>query len=268
MTAASLPMYDLAAVCQATNKWWEGLARAFRLQGVPDVPDDLSRGSGVSDLWTSKDLIFSQTCGYPLINSLKEHVRLVAAPCYDAPGCSGSDYCSVIIVPIKLDVGSLKDLKGCICAVNSRDSHSGCNILRYMLAPIVQGEAFFESVKISGHHRESLLMLARGEADIAAIDCVTFALITRYEPYIIEDLRVLCYSPPAPCLPYITSVRSPDDVVQKLRAGLEAAFRDRSLEDCREALMLSGVRTVPLSEYERIAKYEAQAIAMGYRDLQ
>ena len=80
MTVASLPMYDLAAVYQATNQWWEGLARAFRLQGVPDVPDDLSRGSGVRDLWKSKDLIFSQTCGYPLINSLKEHVRLLLPP--------------------------------------------------------------------------------------------------------------------------------------------------------------------------------------------
>jgi ABC-type phosphate/phosphonate transport system substrate-binding protein len=98
--------------------------------------------------------------------------------------------------------------------------------------------------------------------------CVTFALITRYEPHIIEELRVLCTSPPAPCLPYVTSVRSPDDVVQKLRAGLEAAFRDPGLVNCREALMLSGVRTVPLSDYDRIAEYEAQAIAMGYPDLQ
>lgn len=267
MMVASLPMYDLAAVRQATNQWWEGLARAFRLQGIPNVPHDLSRGSGVRDLWKSEDLVLSQTCGYPLINQLKEHVRVIAAPCYDAPGCSGSNYCSLIIVPIKSGIQSLKDLKGGICAVNSRDSHSGCNILRYMLAPIAQGETLFDSVKISGHHRESLMMLARGEADIAAIDCVTYALVTHYEPHIVEDLRVLCYSPPAPCLPYITSVRSPDDVVEKLRAGLEAAFRDPGLADCRAALMLSGVRSVSLSEYEWIANYEAQAIAMGYPDL-
>lgn len=268
MTVASLPMYDLATVTQATDQWWEGLARAFRLQGVPNVPDDLSRGSAVRDLWTSKDLVFSQTCGYPLINRLKEDVRLVAVPCYDAPGCHGSDYCSAIVVPEKLPARSLKDLRGGICAVNSRESHSGFNILRYMLAPIAQGRAFFGSVKISGHHRESLLMLARGEADIAAIDCVTYALITRYEPHVLETLRILCYSPRAPCLPFITSSGNPDDLVRKLRAGLDMAFDDPTLADCRKALMLSGMRTVPLAEYQRIADYETQAIALSYPDLE
>ena len=85
MAVASLPMYDLPAIRDATDHWWRGLARAFRSEGVPDVPDALSRGPDVRDLWRHGGLLFSQTCGYPLMHELKDDVTLLATPCYVAP---------------------------------------------------------------------------------------------------------------------------------------------------------------------------------------
>ena len=127
-------------------------------------------------------------------------------------------------------------------------------VLSTCKSAVITGRAFFDpGAPESGHCRCRLCE--------HCADCT-------YEAHIVENLRVLCYSPPAPCLPYITSVSTPDAVVRKLRIGLEAVLHDQSLVQCRKALMLCGIRDVPLSEYERISEYEAEAIAMGYPNLQ
>jgi len=261
-------MYDLPVITAATNEWWRGLSREFVLRGIADVPQEVTRGPNVRALWTDRNLLFSQTCGYPLINELRQHVQLVATPCYAAPGCNASDYRSVVVVRADANAASIGDLKGRTCAVNRRDSHSGCNVLRRMIAPFAKGKPFFARVKISGHHWESLQMVARGEADVAAIDCVTYALVSRHEPQIVAKTRALCYSPPAPGLPYVTSRSAPHELVEKLRNALEAAFHSPELADCRETLMLTGFRVLSLSDYDCIAAMEAEAMAFDYRALE
>ena len=45
------------------------------------------------------------------------------------------------------------------------------------------GGRFFSRVVTSGSHPASVAAVARGEADVAAIDCVTYALLDRYLPF-------------------------------------------------------------------------------------
>src|SRR3546814_8202871 len=85
---ASLPMYDLPGLEAATDAWWAGLAAAFRAEGLHQVPERLTREGGHAALWTAPDLLFSQTCGYPLTHALAGRVTLVATPIYDCPGRS------------------------------------------------------------------------------------------------------------------------------------------------------------------------------------
>ena len=192
MTVASLPMYDLPEIEAATNKWWGGLARAFRREGIADVPDNLWRGASYRAVWTQKDLLLSQTCGYPLTHELRGKVRLVATPCYSAPGCNGPEYCSVVVVPGDSTAGGVSELAGTRCAINSRDSQSGYNALRALIAPVSPGKRFFREVTISGSHLHSLRMVSEGKADVSAIDCVTYALLSRYRPHAIDRVRSLC----------------------------------------------------------------------------
>src|SRR5215216_8142633 len=77
MMVASLPMYDLPEIEQATNTWWRGLAKAFRREGIADVPDNLWRCASFREVWTRDDLLLSQTCGYPLMHELRGKVTLV-----------------------------------------------------------------------------------------------------------------------------------------------------------------------------------------------
>jgi len=198
MLLASLPMYDLPEASAATDGWWQGLAAAFVRAGVKDVHDRLVRGVGLPAHWLAPDLLFSQTCGYPFRNAIKGRVRLLATPCYDAAGAEGPTYRSLVLVRANAPEQSLAELKGATVAFNSTDSQSGYNALRFLVAPLATGGRFFGKTVETGGHALSLAAVAAGQADVAAVDCVSYALFQRYRRPQIQEVRVLCSTPSAP----------------------------------------------------------------------
>jgi len=264
MSIASLPMYDLPELRDATDTWWQGLARAFRAEGVKDVPAALDRRASYGEVWLMSELLLSQTCGYPLMHKLRDRVALLATPCYSASGCSDAEYCSFVVVAADSPVTEVADLRGRRCVVNSHNSQSGANALKALVASRSEQGRFFGSVAVSGGHAASLAIVASGEADAAAIDCVTHALLCRYQPHAVAGTRVLCRTPPAPNLPYITRSTADPDLLRRLRGGLARAFADQRLAVTREALLLAGVVELPLSAYERIIDMEDAAASAGY----
>lgn len=264
MPVASLPMYDQPELRAATDAWWQGLAQAFRREGIADVPDSLDRRPAYHDAWLAPDLLFSQTCGYPLTHALVGRVDLVATPCYRADGCEGTSYCSFVVVGADSAASAISDLRGARCAINGLDSQSGCNALRSVVATVAGGERFFGSVAITGGHRASLALVASGQADVASIDCVTLGLLARHRPQALAGTRVLCRTASAPGLPYVTRVGAGADLLRRLRSGLERAFADARLAEARGALLLEAAAVLPLAVYDRIGDMENAAIAAGY----
>lgn len=267
MALASLPMYDLPELRAATDAWWQGLARAFRREGLADVPDALDRRPDHQQVCLSPDLLFSQTCGYPLTHALAGKVTLLATPCYAVEGCEGADYCSVVIVAADNPAIDMADLRGARCAINGTDSQSGCNAPRALVAPIAENGRFFGSVSVSGGHQASIGLVASGQADVAAIDCVTHALLARHRPAALAGTRALCRTAAAPNLPYVTRAGADDDLLARLRNGLDRAMADPSLTSARDSLMLTGIAVLPLAAYDRITAMETAAIAAGYPDV-
>jgi ABC-type phosphate/phosphonate transport system substrate-binding protein len=267
MTRASLPMYDLPEVAAATDAWWGGLARAFRREGLDDVPERLRRDGEPAEHWLAPDLLFGQTCGYPLIHALAGRVALVATPCYGAPGCAGPEYRSLVIVAADSPATELAALRGKTCAVNSADSQSGYSALRALVAPLSRDGRFFGRVVVSGGHRASLGLVASGAADVAAIDCVTHALLARHSPATLDGTRVLCETAAAPGLPYVTAILADEERLRRLRAGLRRAFVDPDLAAARDALLLADAEALSLAAYDRIAELKMAAAAHGYHDL-
>lgn len=262
---ASLPMYDLPAVRAATDAWWAGLARHFRAAGIDDVPACLEREPAPA--WTDPGLLFSQTCGYPLTHELEGRVRLVCTPGYAAAGCDGVRYSSALVIAETSDARELTDLRGGICAINARDSHSGCNVLRRMVAPLADGASFFERVIETGSHAASLAAVAAGDADLCAVDAVTHALLAHHAPGGLAGTRVLCHSPPVPGLPCIAGPGVSLDGVKRLRHGIRSALADRGLESVRADLLITGAEVVPIEAYGAIVAMEREAIDMGYPEL-
>jgi ABC-type phosphate/phosphonate transport system substrate-binding protein len=263
---ASLPMYDLPEVRAATDDFWRGIASALRRAGLDGVPDALTRDPSV-DVWHARDLLLSQTCGYPLTHALAGVVELVATPVYSAERCNGADYCSVVVVAEDNPAAELGDLRGGVCAYNARHSQSGYNTLRAAIAPIAGGAAFFSDVIESGDHANSIALVAAGRADVCAADCVTHAMIARYQPAALDFTRILCVTEHAPGLPYVTRSGIDAGDLERVRDGLRTAMVDTSLAAARDALFLSGVEVLGLDAYQRIDDMEDSARESGYPEI-
>lgn len=258
-------MYDLAEVRAATDAWWGGIARHLRAAGIDSAPGRLCRGVGPD--WSDPQLLFSQTCGYPLTHRLAGRVRLLSTPCYRAPGCDGPRYCSVLLVPAASDTSGLADLRGQVCAINDPESHSGMNALRRMIAPLAGGRPFFGRVVCSGSHPASIAAVAAGRAQLCAVDAVLHALLARHRPGALAGTRTLGFSPTAPGLPYIAGPTVPPADVARMQQALDAALADPRLAGAREALLLAGGEALPSAAYDEILRIEAEAEQLGYPQL-
>lgn len=267
MRLAGLTMYDLEPVRAATDAWWAGLARACTREGIADIPEALWRGGPRETLWQAPNLLLSQTCGYPLLKHFTGHLKLLATPVYGAPGCDGPNYRSLIVVGADNPARTLEDLRGGICAINDWDSQSGMNVLRHTIAPLARDGRFFGDVKVAGKHQLSIAMIARGEADVAAIDCVTHGLMARHDPASVAGTRVLVQTQAAPALPYVTGSRTAPDDWTRLRAALDRALADPDLAPARDALMIQGFADLSLADYGIMLEMEAGAAAAGYAQL-
>ncbi len=267
---AGLPMYDLAELRGAHETFWAAIAKRLRAAGIDDAPGTLVWGRNVDDLWSDPELLFSQCCGFDLVGAHAARLRPIATPRYRAPGCAGSDYASLVVVAADSDAAALADLRGRVCAINGRGSHSGMNALRALVAPLSENGRFFSAVIESGGHLASLALVASGRADVAAIDCVTHALLARHRPAALAGTRVLCRTAPAPALPFVTRAGIDDETVAILRAALREAVEDdadAALAAARSDLLLEGIEVLPADAYARIAAFEAEARALGYPEI-
>ena len=262
--SASFPMYDWPEIRTATDAWWSALARAFRAEGMEDVPDRLLHDAQVTDLWGAPDLLLSQTCGYPLTHAWSGKLQVVATPHYTADGCHGADYCSFILVRRSAGIAGLEELRGCRAAFNGEDSQSGYSAFRAVIAPLARDGRFFGPTVCSGAHLRSMELVAAEDADVCAVDAVVWALARRHRPHLADDLTAIASSPPAPGLPYVTSPAASAGQVAKLKAGLRRAFADPALAEIRAELLLGGMSELSAGDYGRIGDIERESIVSGY----
>lgn len=265
--SASFPMYDFEEVHGAHEVLWNSVARKLRKAGVKGVPAALDRARDVHELWTDTGLLLSQCCGADLVGRYAGTLTLVATPRYRAPGCDGCFYSSVVLVAENAPATEISDLRNAVCVVNSHESHSGTNALRALVAPFSQRGRFFSRIVTSGSHPASVAAVARGEADVAAIDCVTYAHLERYRPSLLEGTRRLCFTAQAPGIPFVTRAGSDPDRIRQLQNALVEAFEEPEVRAAGAAVFIDGVRILARSAYDRIAEMERLAASQGYPEL-
>lgn len=255
---ASLPMYDLPELRPAADAVWRSLARALRRTGLDGVPEQLT-WAAPRDLWRDPDLLFSQTCGHPLVHGFAGRLRPVATPCYRAEGCEGPRYRSAIVVRRAASFENLADCRGRVCAVNGWDSLSGWQALAALAAPLAEAGRFFGAARLTGGHRASAAAVAAGDADLAAIDAVCWAHLQRHHPAATESLRVLAWTEPAPGLPFVASAAAEDLVVARLREAVFAMLADDTVREPRDALLLSGAEMLAIGDYACVRRLAERA---------
>ncbi len=263
---AALPMYDFPWTADAEDALWASLARRLRRAGLA-APEALTRDRAPEEIWRDPALLFGQTCGYPYVTRLRRSVALIATPCYGFAGCEGARHCSFIVARRGEGRRDLGAFRGARAALNALGSNTGMNLFRAALAPLAGGAPFFAAVEVTGSHAASLAAVVEGRADIAAIDCVTFALLRRGRAELTDAVEIVARTAPAPGLPLIASARLPPDSIEAVRAALIATLDDPALAAARATLGLVGAARLAPRDYAPIAEFEREAVRVGYPEL-
>jgi ABC-type phosphate/phosphonate transport system substrate-binding protein len=261
---ASLPMYNLPEMRAANARFWEALRGLLIEGGLGDVPDTLTVERRPVPERLEPELLFSQTCGYPLETVFKGQAIRLGTPVYDAPGCDGPTHRAFFLVPADSPAQSLAELQGGVFLLNSPVSNSGMNLPRRVLAEIAGGRPFFREIIETGGHPASLDRLLRGEGNAASIDCVTYAFWRRYRPADAARVRIVGETPPSPAIPFVTSVATPPATVAILRAALRTTARAPRYAAIREGLVIKDIVDVPDATYRGLLDYEREAAELGY----
>lgn len=243
-------------VREASERWIERIVEQL------GVRRGSAEGLDLMGLWLSPQLLFSQTCGYPLMTLLRGRVTLVGRPRYELEHASGGDHCSLLLSREREDRRVLEDFRGGRGVINDEGSNSGMNLLRHSLAPLQRDARFFASVGQSGAHRESLRWLREDLADLAAVDSVTFAYLARFAPQEVAGLRVVACSALSPCLPYITPAGSSVEAVERIRTAMNQALQE--FPDVAATLGLSEILPASEADYQVLLDYRDQAQALGF----
>lgn len=261
---ASLAMYDLPWLRWANDAVWTAISDRLSDAVIGGVPLALTRDQDLDDIWQSPSLLVAQSCGYPLMTSLRESVQLVATPRYDAEGCDGAFHRAAILVRADEPSSSLAELRGRRLGINSTRSNTGMNLLRSQVAPHADGRPFFGKVTITGSHARSVAALLSNRIDIASIDAVTLAHLRDRYPRHCEMLKVLDWTAASPGLPLITAATTSPETLAALRSALLASLSDPRTQGAFGALRIIGFEQLSLQDYAPVLDFETSAIAQNY----
>jgi ABC-type phosphate/phosphonate transport system substrate-binding protein len=237
---ANLMMYARPETETATMRFWALIREGLAARDIK-APADLAQDAGEFEVWTAPDLVLSQTCGMPYRLWLHDRVALVGTPDYGLEGCAPGHYRSAVVVradDLRVDLTAYREA---VFAYNQSFSHSGYAAPYALCAE--HGFWFENRVQTHGH-RLSARAVAEGQADIAALDGVTWRLMQEHGE-LSGRLRVLCWTGESPGLPLITAGQQDVGVI---RAAVKQAI-DALEETDRAALGLRGLVDIPKAAY-------------------
>lgn len=192
-------------------------------------PDELDFAA----LWRHPRLLLGQTCWGPMETGLAPFVEVVGQPSYDAfEGGEGPLYSSAVVMRGAVEHGRkrhvsspadgravlpLERLRGARFVYNNPDSMSGLIGISRDLEAAGEGLDIFAERVETGAHRASLRAVAAGNADVATIDCRSWALAGLYEADAVAALSVIGWTARRKGLPWITAKATPPETVAILR---------------------------------------------------
>lgn len=250
-------MYVAPGEVRQANEQW--LAEVCRILGVIRRK---AEWPGLDSLWLAPQLLLTQSCGYPLMTRLRGQVKVIGRPSHDLPHASGGNHHSLLLSREGDGRSLLAEYYGSAGVINEDTSNTGMNLLRQRLLALRKEGRFFAAVGRSGGHRESLRWLRERRADLAAVDSITFAYLSRFAPAEVTGLKIVALSAQSPCLPYIGSVGLTEVQVLLIRQAMNQALLD--LPWVRSVLGIDSVLPAAQADYEVVLSYEQQARAAGF----
>ncbi|MGQ0565129.1 MAG: PhnD/SsuA/transferrin family substrate-binding protein [Gemmobacter sp.] len=252
---ASLGMYDQPPLQAANDRLWALIRDGLRARGLA-APDRLTRGEGAYwRAWQAPDLVLGHTCGLPYRARLHDQVTLVGTPDFGLPGCPPGHYRSVYVARDDDPRDRPEAFDGATLAYNEGLSQSG------LAAPLTDAQVrgiAFRLGPATGAHAASARAVAEGRADIAALDALTWTIMSEHG-LAAPGLRVIGMTAPTPATPYIAAAGADADATFAAIAG---ALRTLAPAD-RTLLHLRGIVRFAPEAYLAVPTPQPQDVAQS-----
>ncbi len=265
---AGLPMYDWPEVADALDALWRRVGAALRTRGV-DAPEALSHPADPDELWRDPRLVLGQVCSLNPVRDGLGETEVVGTLAYEPPPglprCAPGDYYSVVVcraadAPAQkapADTSAVQRFAGARLAANGTDSQSGYWSLGHHVRHLVADEPLFGRITFTGSHRRSIVAVAEGQCDLAAIDVHSWRLALTHEEAAAE-LAVIATTDPTPGVACVVSwelAHRRPHVDTALRGAVDGLAGTEVLD----ALHVTGYRTRRLDEFGVVADRVAAA---------
>lgn len=136
-------------------------------------------------------------------------------------------YQSYLIVPKDSPHQKLEDLKGSVFAFTDPDSNTGAMVPRFWLAEAGETpESFFSRTIFTYSHDNSIMAVAKGLVDAAAVDGHQWEYFERFSPAHTSRTRVIRKSQPFGSPPLVASARLAGEVRSQIQQTLLSMHTD------------------------------------------
>ena len=162
-------------------------------------------------------------------------------------------YQSYLIVEKDSPYQRLEDLRGRVFAFTDPDSNTGTLVPRYWLAQVGEtSETFFQKTVYTYSHDNSILAVAKGLVDGAAVDGHQWEYFQHFTPALTSRTRVIRKSEPYGSPPIVASGRFPDALKTKIRGILLAMHQKPDGRAILEKLLIDRFLTPREEWYEPV----------------
>jgi ABC-type phosphate/phosphonate transport system substrate-binding protein len=256
---ATLPMYDMPEVREATSALLTQIANAMTGAGWPIEPTfrEFADHAALVKHWRDPDVAVSHSCGLPFLEDLVDSAQILGTFQWHGVSDECGRYRSVIVVR-RDDQRTIEKLAGAQPVINSPESLSGWCSLGAALHERGYSAKDFPTSMVSGAHSRSIELVASGNGDFTSIDGATLQLLKRHRPQAVSGIRAIGLGPLIPATPLITR-RSTPIPIDRMKSALMDAVIDNSMAAIRDRLGID--RFIPLhaDDYSSIAEFVTQA---------
>lgn len=208
--------------------------------------------AAVNELVRYRQCDMALICTYAYVRGEQEFgMEILAIPKIDGK----TTYQSYIIVPQSSEVTSLLDLRGQRFASADFMSNSG------WLYPVTwlldQGESyhrFFGKHEITGSHDFSILAVAQGYVDGAAVDSIIYERMTKEDPEILSRTKIIQKSQPFGMPPLVVHPNIDPTLKEELYGVLVSMHLDEEGEKILASLGIDRFVTPNLEDYEDVRR--------------
>ena len=212
---AALPMYLTPETRRAHDRFWELVRDGLRARGI-DAPETLNHDTQPMEGWARDDLVLGQICNLPYRARFRDRLTRIGASDYGVEDAPPGHYHSVFVVRSDDPATTFADCDGYRLAFNEGLSQSGWAAPSFAAA---RQNLTLRPVGPTGAHAASMRAVANHRADMAAIDCITFAIAK--DSGQTTGLKVIGHSDPSPGMTFVTAKdRDPEPLLGALRDGL------------------------------------------------